>query len=231
MSTQEAAGAAAPKKENKPDLKIVKNLYQKLAEIKKSVSYLQKTKPTNDAKYAYVSSSDVLLAIREAMETQGLLLIPTLKSHGYSELVRKEGTSTTILTELAIQYTWVDIDNPDSTLIIDWYGQGVDISGEKGVGKALTYAEKYFFLKFFNIPTDKDDPDVIENKSNGKDKAKTPTKTTTAAATETAATEFCNYQQKEEFKKLVEPKEYADIMNKNSGKLPIQEYERVVNNG
>jgi hypothetical protein len=39
-----------------------------------------------------------------------------------------------------------------------WYGQGID-SGERGVGKAMTYAEKYFLLKFFNIPTDEDDPD------------------------------------------------------------------------
>ena len=36
--------------------------------------------------------------------------------------------------------------------------------GEKGVGKALTYAEKYFMLKFFNIPTDKDDPDSFQKK-------------------------------------------------------------------
>ena len=32
----------------------------------------------------------------------------------------------------------------------------VDIAGEKGVGKALTYGKKYFLLKFFNIATDKD---------------------------------------------------------------------------
>ncbi|MNP04955.1 ERF superfamily protein [compost metagenome] len=45
-----------------------------------------------------------------------------------------------------------------------WYSQGVDIAGEKGVGKALTYGEKYFILKFFNIPTDKDDPDTFQKK-------------------------------------------------------------------
>ena len=46
---------------------------------------------------------------------------------------------------------------------MSFYGQGVDISGEKGVGKALTYAEKYFLLKFFNIPTDEADPDDANN--------------------------------------------------------------------
>src|SRR5690606_10249645 len=48
-----------------------------------------------------------------------------------------------------------------------WYGQGIDIAGEKGVGKALTYAEKYYLLKTFNIATDKDDPDSFQDKQEG----------------------------------------------------------------
>ena len=32
------------------------------------------------------------------------------------------------------------------------------------MGKALTYGEKYFLLKFFNIATDKDDPDSFQRK-------------------------------------------------------------------
>ena len=35
---------------------------------------------------------------------------------------------------------------------------------EKGVGSALTYAERYFFLKYFNVPTDDDDPDSFQEK-------------------------------------------------------------------
>jgi hypothetical protein len=46
-----------------------------------------------------------------------------------------------------------------------FYAQGVDIAGEKGVGKALTYGEKYFLLKTFNIATDKDDPDAFQEKA------------------------------------------------------------------
>lgn len=55
-------------------------------------------------------------------------------------------------------FRWVNAENPEDYLEVPWYGQGVD-DGEKGVGKALTYAEKYFVLKFFHIATDKDDPD------------------------------------------------------------------------
>jgi hypothetical protein len=66
---------------------------------------------------------------------------------------------------LDLEYTWINADNPEETIVIPFYGQGVDIAGEKGVGKALTYAEKYFLLKQFNIATDKDDPDAFQEKS------------------------------------------------------------------
>lgn len=41
--------------------------------------------------------------------------------------------------------TWINIHNPSEIVACSWYSQGVDIEGEKGVGKALTYAEKYFY--------------------------------------------------------------------------------------
>ena len=37
-------------------------------------------------------------------------------------------------------------------------GQQDDVS--KAHGTALTYAERYFLMKFFNIPTDEDDADA-----------------------------------------------------------------------
>jgi hypothetical protein len=65
------------------------------------------------------------------------------------------------MTELVLEFTWVNVDNPTETLTARWYGQGID-AGEKGVGKALTYAEKYYLLEFFHVPTgDADDPDAI----------------------------------------------------------------------
>jgi len=48
---------------------------------------------------------------------------------------------------------------------VNWYAQGIDLAGEKGPGKALTYAEKYFLLKFFNIATSADDPDTFQKKA------------------------------------------------------------------
>ncbi len=145
------------------------NIYQKLIEVRKAVPYLQKE--TKGFQYNYVSSSQVLSAVKAKMDEVGLLLIPRILdvqvSHKVVEGKDKYGNvkkTTTYFTELTMEFTWVDADSPDDSIVCSWYGQGIDIEGEKGVGKALTYAEKYFLLKTFNIATDKDDPDAFQAK-------------------------------------------------------------------
>jgi len=140
------------------------SLFKKLLEIKKSVSYLQKVAKGNQ--YSYTSSSQVLTSVREKMNEVGVIL--AAKVTDTNLLVHEEGTEAkkriTYFTELRVTFTWIDCET-GQTLELPWYGQGVDIAGEKGVGKALTYAEKYFILKQFNIPTDKDDPDAFQDKN------------------------------------------------------------------
>lgn len=145
------------------------NIHQKLVEIRKEVTYLQKE--NNGAQYKYVSSSQVLLAVREKMDELGVLLVPKITGHNLNESAieyrDKEGhvtkRTTTYFTEVDMIYCWVNADNPSEVIECPWYGQGVDIAGEKGVGKALTYAEKYFMIRQFNIPTDQDDPDSFQH--------------------------------------------------------------------
>lgn len=142
------------------------NIYEKLLKIKESVEYLKKEQKSQQ--YDFVSSSQVIAALRDNMNEQKLLLIPNVEEAKFNTIVEKtnaKGNLTAdLLTEVFITYTWVNAEKPEETLSVKWYGQGLDTSGEKGVGKAYTYAEKYFLLKFFNIPTDKDDPDFFERK-------------------------------------------------------------------
>jgi len=147
------------------------NIYQKLIEVRKAVPYLQKE--DKGAQYAYVGSSKVLSNVRSKMDELGLLLVPAVIGTKVSESVveyiekdkygnEKPKKTTTYFTELTLEMTWINAENPEEQIKVPWYGQGVDIAGEKGVGKALTYAEKYFLLKQFNIATDKDDPDSFQ---------------------------------------------------------------------
>ena len=136
------------------------NLLEKLLEIRKSVDYLQKA--SKGSQFSYTSSSQVLSAVRNAMNEHKVLLITTVAG---TNLISTPNRNDVLshFTELALIMKWVDVETGEE-LAIPWYGQGVDLAGEKGVGKALTYAEKYFILKQFNIPTDKDDPDAHQEK-------------------------------------------------------------------
>ncbi|MEK3756786.1 ERF family protein [Bacillus sp. FSL K6-6483] len=147
------------------------NIYQKLVEVRKVVPYLQKSQ--QGQQYKYVGSSQVLAAVREKMDELQLLLIPSITDktlHQSSIELFKEGNehpfkrTTTYFTEIEMKMIWVNAENPEEKIEVPWYAQGVDIAGEKGVGKALTYGEKYFLLKQFNISTDSDDPDAFQEK-------------------------------------------------------------------
>ena len=136
------------------------NLIQKLIEVRKAVPYLKKD--NSGHQFKYVSSSQTLGALKAAMDAQCVLLVPSVEAYEIRDHTTKNGGHE-YFTHLMMKFTWINADDPADTLVSGWCGQGLD-SGEKGIGKAQTYAEKYFLLKFFNIPTDKDDPDSFQEK-------------------------------------------------------------------
>lgn len=141
------------------------SLDSKLLDIQESVDTLLKDGMNTSDKYSYISSDAVLSAIRPKMTDLKLLLEMSIRGHGLTEGTTKSGT-TRYMTEMDIDFTWRDTESGE-TRTIPFYAQGVDLAGEKGVGKALTYAEKYFLLKQFHVPTSKDDPDVDKRSKNG----------------------------------------------------------------
>jgi hypothetical protein len=150
------------------------NIYQKLIEVRKSVPYLQKDNVGHQFKY--VSSSQTLGALKSEMDAQGLLLVPSVKSERVLDHTTSKGAHW-YFTVLTVEFTWINAELPEERITCQWTGQGLD-DGEKGVGKALTYAEKFFMLKFFNIPTDKDDPDSFQKDTSQKAEKRTVPSTT-----------------------------------------------------
>lgn len=132
------------------------NLHQKLVEVRKTVQFLKKE--NEGFQFSYVSSSQALGALRQGMDEQGVALIPSVLWTNLKDHVTKKGEHQ-YFTEIWMEFAWVNAEKPEDQLVCHWYSQGID-DGEKGPGKAYTYAEKYFLLKFFNIATDKDDPDA-----------------------------------------------------------------------
>ena len=150
-------------------------IYQKLANIQSAIRGLGQDKRGNN--YTYVSGSKVLSAIKPLMIEEGLLLkqeIVEIHNQRQDYLVgREQKPKSEILTTLIIKFTWVDVETGerDENLFAangqnDW---------DKGVGSALTYAERYFLLKYFHIATDEDDVDAPKERDMLEDMGAIPT--------------------------------------------------------
>lgn len=156
------------------------SLYDKFLKIQKEVDSVLKDGTNTSDKYDFVSGNAVLNIIRPKMNELGLLLIPSVRGTRLHEGSTKSGTARFVV-EIDYDFTWVDVETGE-TLVIPWYANGSDLgSAERAVGKAATYSEKYVLLKFFHIPTDKDDPDNDNRTKNGELRQRG-----TAAAKETA---------------------------------------------
>jgi len=130
-------------------------LYQKLHKVRESIHSISYDSINNFEKFSYVSSPIVLKHIRELLNKNRLVMETDM--HNYKSTLRDDGK--TIFTECEFIYRFVCIDTGAYTEC-KFAGQGIGKSSEKGVGKCATYSEKYFLLKYFNLPTHKnDDPD------------------------------------------------------------------------
>lgn len=144
------------------------NLYQKIADVKANIDGFTKDKQSYN--YSYVSGSQVLHRIREKMLEHKLLLFPytanetceQIEVTRFNKKANKEITTTEFLVKLKMIYTWINADNPQEKQIVDFWATGQQDDPAKAYGTALTYAERYFLMKFFNIPTDEDDADAKE---------------------------------------------------------------------
>lgn len=140
-------------------------VYKKLLEIQKRIKGM--TKDTKAFNYDYVSGDKILEAVRPMLDEYGLLLLPiVLRTSSepvtykkYDKVSKTVLETTEVLHTLTMQFRWVDTEQ---TEVIDIPFAAVGMNAfDKGFGSALTYAERYFLLKTFHIPTSKDDVDYI----------------------------------------------------------------------
>lgn len=150
------------------------SIYKKLLEIQKSVRGLAKDKDGHG--YKYVSGDKILSHVREQMDTLGVILKPevleiTNVRQEYivngtkwvdNKKVEYPKSKVEILSTLKMQFTWICVET-ETFDIAQWASNGQN-DFDKGVGSALTYAERYFLLKYFHISTDEDDIDALPPK-------------------------------------------------------------------
>ncbi|MBU0437789.1 ERF family protein [Staphylococcus succinus] len=139
------------------------NIYQKISDVKANIEGF--TKDTKGYNFTYVSGSQILHRIRSKMIEHRLLLIPSTSNEKWTTHTYKNKKGHEVIdfiVEMDLNYKWVNADKPEEQLDISYhaFGQQSDIS--QAHGTALTYSERYFLMKFFNIPTDEGDADAKE---------------------------------------------------------------------
>lgn len=146
------------------------NIYQKLAKIRRPVEVIKKNK--SGYGYKYVTEEEILSKISGLMEKYGVSLIPNI-IHGTTQVIPYHYMKTKIdktgkayeehcnemLIQADMEWIWVDNENPENRIIVPWVLVGQQGELSQSFGSALTYASRYFMLKYFNVATSDEDPE------------------------------------------------------------------------
>lgn len=151
------------------------NLVQKLAGIRKMVEVIRKNK--SGFNYKYVSEDEILARVTAGMDKYHVLLYPgivpqtaAVTPYNYTKIKNaKDGKKieesvNEVLVKADMTFTWINLDNPEDTLVVPWVIVGQQSDASQAVGSGLSYLHRYFLLKFFQIATPDDDPDNWRSK-------------------------------------------------------------------
>lgn len=151
------------------------NVYQKLAKIRKQVEVIQRNK--SGYGYKYVSEDEILAKISVFMDKYDLSLVPcivggTTKVEPYTYKKTKstakgdiyEENNNDVLVSADMTWSWVNNESPDERVVVEWAMVGQQGDASQAFGSGLTYASRYFLLKYFNVATPDSDPDSFRGK-------------------------------------------------------------------
>lgn len=143
------------------------NIYEKIQAVSNEVRNVEKNLVvgTGNSSYKAVGDLDVVMKVKEAETKFRVVSIPVRQELVKSEIVRVVGNNgyekLTYSDIVKMTVKIVNLDNTSETLEVESFGRGLD-AGDKGFGKASTYARKYALLNAYKIATG-EDPDA--NKS------------------------------------------------------------------
>lgn len=143
------------------------NLYEKIQAVSNAVNNIEKNLSVGIGAYSYkaVGDLDVTLSVKKAETKFKLISIPVKQELISSEVVktlkRDNTEGLTYVDNIKLTLKIVDLEDPTQFIEVESFGKGID-SGDKGFGKASTYARKYALLNAYKIATGAD-PDA--NKS------------------------------------------------------------------
>ena len=179
------------------------NLFEKIQLVSNEVRTVEKDMNVAN-QYKAVSDLAVTLAVKDAELKHKLISIPVkvelINSEVYRnvdtvvyEIHKADGTiqtnttntvKATYIDTIKMTVKIIDLENPTNFIEIESFGRGLD-TGDKGFGKASTYARKYALLNVYKIATG-EDPDKDPSPDNKNAAPTTTQPTPTAKVTPTA---------------------------------------------
>lgn len=144
-----------------PSVVPPKSIFMKLIAILAEVGNVEKKGYNKAQSYNFMRETDLVDKIRPVMAREHLFLHQTVIEQKITEVGETKSGSHNRLVEVVMRFTWVDADTGESWHVpADFPGHGMD-TGDKGIYKAMTGAEKYFLMKTFLVSTG-DDPEGDE---------------------------------------------------------------------
>ena len=143
------------------------NIFEKIQAVSNEVRNVEKNLVvgTGNSSYKAVGDLDVVMKVKEAETKFRVVSIPVRQELVKSEIVRVVGNNgyekLTYSDIVKMTVKIVNLDNTSEAIEVESFGRGLD-AGDKGFGKASTYARKYALLNAYKIATG-EDPDA--NKS------------------------------------------------------------------
>lgn len=144
------------------------NLYKRIQAVSNEIGTIEKNMTVGAGNFAYkaVQDIDVTTTVRKAEAKHGIVSIPIKQELVKSEVLRvvKGNGSEAIQYVDIVKMTLriVNVDRPEEFIEVESFGRGLD-AGDKGFGKASTYARKYALLNAYKIATG-EDPDAERSK-------------------------------------------------------------------
>lgn len=144
------------------------NLHEKIACVANEIGVIEKNLEVGKGVNAYkaVAESDVLKAVKDAETKVKLVSIPLqteLISSEIKETIEPNGQKFYMFVDtIRLTIRIYNLEKVSEYIDITAYGRGIDY-GDKGLGKASTYARKYALMNAYKIVTG-EDPDADKSK-------------------------------------------------------------------
>lgn len=137
-------------------------IYQKLADVRSEIEWMEKAGKNDQQNYSYFSDDQIAEKFRNLFNKHWIVFVYSSKITGCREISPTRSWTKQFITDVLVEYKFVE---KETWSFIEWTACGSwNDTGDKWVYKAITGAVKYIFMKTFQISTwDDPEKDIVKD--------------------------------------------------------------------